>query len=331
MNELISIIIPVYNVEKYLKECLDSVINQSYTNIEILLIDDGSTDSSSKICKEYCKIDNRIKYYKKKNGGLSSARNYGIKKSTGKYLSFIDSDDIISNNMIQILYNELKKNNCDISVCKYKIFSDSFIYKESNYNKEIIEQENIIINLMIDDKITSHSCNKLYDKNLFNNNQYVVGKKYEDIGTTYKLLLSSKRVVYIDKELYGYRYRNNSITNHLSKNTLLDYIEMINKRYDDLIKYKYELKDYIDMNRINSITRYYLEIVRCNGYILLKDEEVKNKLNEELEIFKNLFKINIIKINSTKHNISNIILLISPKLLLNTMKIFYKIKSKLII
>lgn len=331
MNELISIIVPVYNVEDYLKECLDSVINQSYTNIEILLIDDGSTDNSSKICKEYCIIDNRIKYYKKDNSGLGSARNYGIKKSNGNYLSFIDSDDVVSINMIEILYSEIKKNKCDISVCKYNLFKDRYIYEPGIYTTEIMNQDEIIINLMIDKKITSHSCNKLYDRSLFNNNKYIVGRKYEDIGTTYRLLLLSSKVVYIDQELYGYRFRNNSITNKLSKNTLLDYIEMVNKRYDDLIKYKYELKDYIDMNRLNSITRYYLDIVRSNGYILLKDEDVRYILNNELKIFRKLFRMNIIKINSVKNNITNIILLISPKLLLVIMKIFYIIKSKLII
>lgn len=329
MKDLISIIVPVYNVEEYLVECLDSIVKQSYSNIEIIIVDDGSTDGSGKICKEYLKKDNRIKYYKKKNGGLSSARNYGIKKSSGKYLSFIDSDDVISYNMIEILYKELINNSCDISVCKYKIFTNKFIVNNDSYNVDIMYQDEYIKNLMLDYKISSHSCNKLFNRKLFNDIKFIVGKKYEDIGTIYKLLLSVKKIVYVNKELYGYRFRNNSITNYLNKKNLLDYIDMINVRYEDLIKDKYELKDYIDTNRINSITRYFLEIIRCNSYELLNDKEVKDKLENEILIYKKLFRKEIIKINSLKNNISNLLFLISPKLFFNVMRIFYKIKSKL--
>ena len=113
-DNLISIIIPVYNVEKYLKKCINSVINQSHKNLEIILIDDGSTDKSGIILDEYAKIDERIKVYHKKNGGLSSARNYGIKRSNGNYICFIDSDDFISKYMIENLLNNLLKTQSDI-------------------------------------------------------------------------------------------------------------------------------------------------------------------------------------------------------------------------
>ena len=117
MNDLISIIIPIYNTEKYLKRCLDSVINKSYENLEIILINDGSTDASEEICKDYLEKDKRIKYFKKANGGLSSARNYGIKKSTGKYIGFVDSDDVISYDMFLTLYNNLVETSSDMSIC----------------------------------------------------------------------------------------------------------------------------------------------------------------------------------------------------------------------
>ena len=110
----ISVIVPVYNVEKYLTKCVDSIMNQTYKDLEIILVDDGSTDNSGKICDEYVKKDKRFKVIHKKNGGLSDARNVGIKNSTGEYLSFIDSDDYIDNDMIECLYNACIKNNADI-------------------------------------------------------------------------------------------------------------------------------------------------------------------------------------------------------------------------
>ena len=115
-KHLVSIVVPVYNVEKYLKRCVDSIINQSYNNIEILLVDDGSTDSSGKICDDYLKKDSRIKVIHKQNGGLSDARNFGIDKSTGDYLSFIDSDDWIEKDMIMNLFNSIINEKSDISI-----------------------------------------------------------------------------------------------------------------------------------------------------------------------------------------------------------------------
>jgi len=121
MNELISIIVPIYNVEIYLEKCLNSIINQTYKNIEILLINDGSSDNSLRICKKYQKKDKRIVLINKKNGGLSSARNAGIDKASGNYLLFIDSDDYIEIDMIEKLYNNIKSNNADISICNFFI------------------------------------------------------------------------------------------------------------------------------------------------------------------------------------------------------------------
>ena len=118
-NNLISVIVPVYNVELYLAECINSILKQSFSNFELLLIDDGSTDHSSLICQEYVLKDSRIKYYKKSNGGLSDARNYGIKKSIGKYITFIDSDDYIDENYLKILFDSLISNNAYISIANY--------------------------------------------------------------------------------------------------------------------------------------------------------------------------------------------------------------------
>ena len=122
MNDKISIIVPVYNVEKYLDECIQSIINQTHKNIEIILINDGSTDNSLSILRKYEGIDKRIIVINQENKGLSASRNIGIKKSTGKYISLIDADDIIHPRMIELLYKEIKNNNCDISICMFQNF-----------------------------------------------------------------------------------------------------------------------------------------------------------------------------------------------------------------
>lgn len=116
-NDLVSVVIPIFNVEKYLEKCVNSLVNQIYKNLEIILVDDGSTDNSGNIANELSKSDNRIKVYHKKNGGLSDARNFGIKQAKGKYIGFIDSDDYIENEMYEFLYNNLIENKADISIC----------------------------------------------------------------------------------------------------------------------------------------------------------------------------------------------------------------------
>ena len=135
MEDLISIIIPVYKVEKYIYKCIDSVLNQTYKNLEIILVDDGSPDKCPEICEEYAKKDNRIKIIHKKNGGLSDARNAGLKVATGKYIGFVDSDDYIEKDMYQVLYNNIIKTNSDISIVNLKEVKENEII-ENNVKDE---------------------------------------------------------------------------------------------------------------------------------------------------------------------------------------------------
>ncbi|MFB4033578.1 glycosyltransferase family 2 protein, partial [Streptococcus pneumoniae] len=115
-NQLISVIVPVYNVEEYLKQCLDSILEQTFSNYEVILVNDGSTDSSGLICQEYAEKDTRIRYFEKENGGLSDARNYGIEQAQGEYLTFVDSDDLLDASHLTILYDALVNNDADISI-----------------------------------------------------------------------------------------------------------------------------------------------------------------------------------------------------------------------
>lgn len=214
-DELISIIVPVYNVEKYLDRCIKCLISQSYRNIEIILVNDGSTDNSKKICKKYKKIDHRIKLINKENGGLSEARNYGIKESKGNYLFFIDSDDCMHTDTISFLYKQLKNNDADIATILYRK-----IYEDDNVTDEIISAPTSFVydntealeKLLYQENCTTSAWGKLYKKDLFRNVEYPVGKVHEDFPVTYKLFYKSTKVVISDAKMYYYLLRKTSIT-----------------------------------------------------------------------------------------------------------------------
>ncbi len=234
-NPLVSVVIPIYKVEEYLRECIDSVISQTYKNLEIILVDDGSPDNCPAICDEYAEKDNRIKVIHKENGGLSDARNAGIKIATGEYISFIDSDDYISNNFIQSLLYSLIVSDSDISICKYIKFTNEL--NVSICNKFSISCESPVDSLY---KLYSQNeyivytvvWNKMYKKSLFNDIWFPVGKIHEDEFTTYKLLSSAKKVAYIDAGLYYYRQRESSIMGNETEKNLFLKIQALEERND---------------------------------------------------------------------------------------------------
>ena len=236
-NELISVIIPVFNTEKYLVRCLNSVLIQSYTNLEIILIDDGSMDKSYEICKKYANLDKRIKVIKQENGGASKARNKGISIAKGKYIGFVDSDDIIDRDMFKILYNNMINYNADLSICEVTRFNTEPIFEHSNETK-IYNKEEALKVLLEDKKICSYSVNKLCKKELIKNIKYPEGKLQEDVGTIYKFITNANKIVYTDSKLYGYFTRPGSVTKTLKKDFIYDYFEMIELENGKLY-YKY--------------------------------------------------------------------------------------------
>lgn len=320
-KDLISVIIPVYNVEKYLSRCLDSIVNQSYKNLEILLIDDGSTDLSSEICKNYLKSDNRIKYYRKDNGGLSSARNFGLNIFTGKYVSFIDSDDVVSQDMLKILYNNLKKTNSDISICEVTRFSTipNFIFLD---DYKTYSKEEILKIILEDKKICNYAVNKLYKRSVIKDIRYPIGKVQEDVGTTYKFIQNSSKVVYTESKLYGYYSRENSISKTLNKKFIYDYFSMIEQREIDLKDYN--IDDYLILNKVNVILGIFINI-SLNKEIL-NDIELKKYIDEKLMELKSLYK-KVKNINTTKHNILINILVFNKNIFYVVMNLYLKIKK----
>ncbi|MDP4152048.1 MAG: glycosyltransferase family 2 protein [Bacillota bacterium] len=215
-DPLISIIVPIYKVEKYLPACLDSIITQSYKNIEIILVDDGSPDRSGEICDEYALKDARIIVIHQPNSGLSAARNAGILASKGQIIGFIDSDDLVSSNFIETLYNLMEKYNADISGCDYIEFHDDILPDTFRAGKAVLKVMNnrqAADSLFSDDYVTMTVVyNKLYKRSLFSNVLFPEGKIHEDEFTSYKLLYFSAKTVITDLPMYFYRRRNDSIT-----------------------------------------------------------------------------------------------------------------------
>jgi glycosyltransferase involved in cell wall biosynthesis len=210
----ISIIVPIYNSEDTLFACLQSIIFQTFNNIEIILIDDGSQDKSLEICKAFQRNDNRIKVYSKANGGLSSARNFGLKYATGDYVGFVDSDDTIMNNMYELLYFNLKKFDTKIATCgRVYTINERKKLQFVNNKIEIWNSEFTFVNLFNYNKIDSSVCNKLFHKSLFSIIQFKEGVTTEDIIITPQLLLLVDKIVYVGFPLYVYNYRVSSISN----------------------------------------------------------------------------------------------------------------------
>lgn len=229
-NPLVSVIVPIYKVENYLRECVDSIISQSYNNLEIILVDDGSPDNCPKICDEYVLQDSRIKVIHKPNGGLSDARNAGIEVAKGEYLSFVDSDDVIHSQMIEVLIKPLiEDKSVKMSACQFLEFDDG---KEFDKNIELKPSETIDFQEYFTKRIWTIAWAKVYEKSLFENIKYPVGRYHEDEFTTYKVCYEAKKVAYTESQLYFYRQREGSIMNTLSVKNVTDTHDALKERVE---------------------------------------------------------------------------------------------------
>ena len=228
---LVSVIVPVYNVEKYLRKCIDSIVAQTYTNLEIVLVDDGSTDESPIICDEYLKKDNRVKVIHQENYGVAKARNVGLNNATGRYIAFVDSDDCVVNKYIECLYNGLCIHNADISIASFSSFRKEYdikfsvdyavfrvISKSECFERYTSIKTNAAMSFIV-------PWNKLYKRELFLEIKYPEEKLYDDAFTTYKILDKAECVVYSPIKLYYYRLNPRSILGQSFRERHLEMIE----------------------------------------------------------------------------------------------------------
>lgn len=216
MSKKISIIVPIYNVEKYLEKCIKSIVSQTYKDLEVILVDDGSNDNSGKIADAWAIKDDRIKVIHKKNGGLSEARNSGMKIATGEYIGFVDSDDWINCKMYEILMENLNQYDADISVCSFKkVYENKVVEQSKVIDKKIYKfnAEEALEDLINEGKLKQIVCNKLYKKKLIDNVYFEYGKIHEDEFWTYQVLSKTNNIVYTERQLYYYLQREGSIMN----------------------------------------------------------------------------------------------------------------------
>lgn len=273
----ISVIVPVYNAEQYLERCVKSIIDQTYKNLEIILVDDGSTDNSGKMCDELSQKDERIHVIHKENGGSSSARNIGIKKASGDCISFIDSDDYIEADMIETLYQKLKDNNADVAAISIAMVRENGKKINGTDTKEtyIYEGNEIIKQLLLHDTIKNYSCDKLYKKKLFEKVAFPEGISYEDVPTSMKIMREAQKVVYYDSIKYYYVKHKNTISANCSERNVNNYLNVIINRYNELEEKNPQMEEFNLYAIANTTTHAYYKAMLSN----LPLDTYREKLN----------------------------------------------------
>ena len=303
-KDLISVIIPVYNVEKYLEKCVDSIINQTYKNLEIILVDDGATDNSGKMCDEFAKRDSRIKVIHKENGGLSDARNFGLDVATGEYIAFVDSDDFLDKDFYEYLMKLKDKTSSDIVECNfiraYEEDLDIFEFPERKEEAIITTGNMGALELLMsdDDEISTNAVvvwNKIYKKSLFDGIRFPKGKTHEDQFTTYRLLAKCECFTTSNQFKYGYFQRKNSIVNSTFNINRFDTFEA----FDNFLEF-FEKNGYNDFKE--KILRRYLKTAINFAKLIRKcDSFEKNTMKKKLiELFDKKYEYAIEFINENK-------------------------------
>ena len=268
MTEKITVIVPVYNVENYLNKCLDSLINQTYKNLEIIVINDGSIDNSGIICQEYAQKDNRIVYIEKENGGQSEARNMGLDRMTGSYVTFVDSDDWIELDYVEILYKKITEYQADIAVGNYYSFNEAegmyyfHIFGDSCYEK-VYDNVSIFENLYESQEMKSFALisvwGKLYKADLLKHLRFDIGKLGEDGYLNQKIYLLAEKTIYLNKGLYAYRQREGSSSRIWTEKWMHALVDAMSERITLLANMNYPLEKHL------AVYRQMLEVSIANG------------------------------------------------------------------
>lgn len=232
MHDLISVIIPVYKVEKYLCRCVDSVLEQTYTNMEIILVDDGSPDNCPVMCDEYARQDSRVKVIHQENAGLSGARNAGIDMAQGQWLAFVDSDDYLAADFLERLYQACVDTGSSLSVCRWEYVRGETIPEHGTGETRVYTGREMLANLYVPDgAYFVVAWNKLYRKELFEDIRYPLGRIHEDEATTYRIYDKVKKAAYVDRSLYGYFVTPVSITRGFNPKRM-DWVTAVAERLD---------------------------------------------------------------------------------------------------
>lgn len=290
--DVVSIVVPVFNVNKYLNRCLESLVNQTYFSLEIILIDDGSDDGSEKLCDAWRKKDSRIIVLHQRNAGLSMARNVGIDMASGKFLFFVDSDDWLETDAIEKLINIQQKYHADIVCCGVATdYEDGT--RGSFTSSKMLELNNkeALKELMLSNTVCSLAWNKLYLLSLWKVERFPKNKLNEDEFTIYKIVYSASKVVYLGDELYHYFQRSNGLMNQIKEDGILSVIEALEERNEWLEgKQEWELRAVSLLKTVERV-KYLFRCYSC-------EKETKKDL---LNLLMDLYKSNAKKIYSNKN------------------------------
>lgn len=284
----ISIIVPVYQVEKYLNRCVDSVLNQTFKDFECILVDDGSTDNSPSICEYYKSKDSRIKVIHKTNGGLSDARNSGIEIAIGKYICFLDGDDCIHHEMLDVLYNTIINNDCEISMCD----SCSFYFDVPNTLPTYkFEKYDVYKSMILKPRYSV--CNRLYSKQVFENIRFPKGKMFEDQFVIFKLL-NDKKIVSTDDKLYYYYQRDDGISKTKTYPENYDFIYSVIEMLKDIPKKEDQCAFYFKKVAYDRLGIMLTNILYQEGQFLnCNFDTIKSIVRDNYKILR--FKFNLFK------------------------------------
>ncbi|MDF2946612.1 MAG: glycosyl transferase family 2 [Bacillales bacterium] len=311
----ISVIVPVYKVEKYINKCVDSILNQTFTDIEVILVNDGSPDNCGRICDEYSKLYNRVKVIHKENGGLADARNAGLEIATGMFVSFIDSDDYIDSDMYEKLLNACLKHGADISMCgRYNVFEHENVPLFSFNGTKVWSNKEAIGNLLTWNNIDSSSCDKLFNRKLFEDIRFPVGRYNEDIFVMTMILYKANKVVHIGESKYYYYQRNNSITTEEFSERKMDLLDASESVLD------FVSKEYPDL-KPKALSFYYKGIIYLLS--LLQSEDHKNSYKANYKKLKRLLLLNINNVLFSQY-INKRRKLDSILMLTNTYNLYYR-------
>ncbi len=304
MQELISVIVPVYNVKPYLEKCVNSLLKQSYSNYEILLVDDGSTDDAGILCDKFAETSKKVTVIHKKNGGLSDARNVGIGHAKGMYVVFVDGDDFVSEHYLKTLINIVKENDAEIGICDiahyYVDKNNKSAFKESAETRVFNSDEAIECMLYQKDFLVT-ACAKIFPRKFFDDILFPVGMLFEDSAIMYKLFNKATRVAYNYSQIYAYVHRDDSITTKRFTQRDLDILKICHQMSEDLkckgknvnkamisyyssacLRVLLNAPDEIEFDEAKEKCKRYL---RKNGKIVLLDKNARNKNKYAITLF----------------------------------------------
>jgi len=288
----ISVIVPVYNTSDYLVKCLDSLVNQTLDELEIIVVNDGSTDNSQEIIDDYASQYSNIKAFQKPNGGLSDARNFGIEKAKGEFIGFVDSDDFVDEKMFEIMYGLAKKHDSEIVFCDLeKVNENGEAFRDLPQSPQLPEKINLEEDFTIFGEMSCFACNKIFKSELFEQDKFIRGIHFEDIELIPKLILKSKVIAKINEPFYKYFERQNSITrSHTEKGLdMFTAVENVKNAFEqsEYSHYKNELERFLILQAFYSFVAY-------TAYV--KDNSLKKTMLDQLSAKMNSFGINKLKI-----------------------------------